>query len=48
MDSFWIINFNEQMEFQVWKCGRYSHDNIYDKSVDESAFVSMKWGFWKS
>ena len=42
MDKFLIINFNEQMEFQVYKgC---SHINI----GDGSAFVFVESGFQKS
>jgi hypothetical protein len=48
MDNFLIINFNERMEFQVYKYKSYSYDNIYDEMIDESAFVSVELGFQKS
>ena len=48
MDNFLIINFNERMEFQVYKCGGYQHDNIDDEIVDGNTFVSVESGFQKS
>jgi len=48
MDNFLIINFNERMEFQVYKYKSYSYDNIYDEMIDESVFVSVELGFQKS
>lgn len=48
MDNLLIINFNGQMEFQVYKYRGYSHDNIGDKIIDGSAFVLVKLGFQKS
>ena len=48
MDNFWIINFNEQLEFQVYKCEDYSHNNIGDEMVDKNAFILVELGFKKS
>jgi len=48
MDKIWIINFNEPIEIQVYKCWGCSHNNIGDEIIDESAFVSMKSSFQKS
>jgi len=48
MDNFWINNFNEQIEFKVFKYGGYSHDNIGDEIIDGSAFVLVELGFQKS
>jgi hypothetical protein len=39
MNNFLIINFNEWIEFQVYKCGGCSHDNIHNEIIDGSAFV---------
>jgi hypothetical protein len=36
------------MEFQVYKYRGCSHDNIGDKIIDGSVFVSVKLGFQKS
>jgi len=48
MDKIWIINFNEQIEIQIYKCWGWSHDNISDEIVDENAFISMESSFQKS
>ena len=37
----WIINFNKQIEFWVYKYGGWSHDTINDGS----AFISLESGF---
>jgi len=42
MNEVWIINFNEWIEIQVYKCWGYSHDNIGDEIIDWSAFVWME------
>jgi hypothetical protein len=42
MDNFLIINFNEQIEFQVYKFGGCSHDNIGNEIVVGSAFISVE------
>jgi hypothetical protein len=39
MDIFLLINFNERIEFQVYKYEGYLHDNIGDEIVDENVFV---------
>jgi hypothetical protein len=46
----WVTtnNFNEQIEFKVFKYGGYSHDNIGDEIIDGSAFVLVELGFQKS
>jgi hypothetical protein len=31
MDNSWILNFNAWLEFQVYKFGGCSHDNIVDE-----------------
>jgi hypothetical protein len=48
MNNFWIINFDEQIKFQVYKCGGCLHDNIGDEIIDGSAFVLVESGFQKS
>jgi hypothetical protein len=48
MDNFWIINFNEQLEFQVYKCEDCSHNNIGDEMVDKNVIISVELGFKKS
>ena len=48
MDNFWRIKFNEQIEFQVYKCGGCSHDNIGDEIIDESVIVEVKSSSQKS
>jgi hypothetical protein len=48
MDNVLIINFNEWMRFQVYKCGGCLHDNIDDKIIDGSAIVSVELSFQKS
>ena len=40
MEIFLIINFNTRMEFQVYKCGGCSYNNIGDEIIDGSVFVS--------
>jgi hypothetical protein len=39
MDNFWIINFNELIEFQVYKYVGCSHDNNDNEIIDESAIA---------
>jgi hypothetical protein len=41
MNNFEIINFNERMEFQVYKCGGCSHDNIGDEIIDGSVILEI-------
>jgi hypothetical protein len=48
MDNFLINNFNEQIEFKVFKYKGCSYDNIGDEIIDESAFVLVESGFQKS
>ena len=39
MDNSWIINFKEQIKFQIYKYGGCSHDNISAKIIDGNAFI---------
>jgi hypothetical protein len=48
MDNFLIMNFNDQMELKVYKCGGCSYDNINYEIIDKSAFVSVESRFLKS
>jgi len=41
MNNFEIINFNERMEFQVYKCGGCSHDNIGNEIIDGSVILKI-------
>jgi hypothetical protein len=41
MNNFEIINFNERMEFQVYKFGGCSHDNIDDEIIDGSVILEI-------
>jgi hypothetical protein len=46
MNNFWIINFIELIEFQVYKCEGCSYNNISDEIIDGNAFVLVELGSW--